>query len=107
MDMKTYYQRIRAAEAELRGVDVMVTSLATPDGGREGVVNLVRREIAARLLVDKKVRLATEDEVEGYERAAEEMRRQAEMEKTAQQIQVVVIPSEELSAVKTGRGKKN
>jgi hypothetical protein len=107
MDMKTYYQRIRAAEAELEGVDVMVTSLATPDGGREGVVNLLRREIAARLLVDKKVRLATEDEVEGYERAAEEMRRQAEMEKTAQQIQVVVMPSEELSAVKTGRGKKN
>lgn len=107
MDMKTYYQRIRAAEAELGGVDVMVTSLATSDGGREGVVNLVRSEIAARLLVDKKVRLATEDEVDEYQRAAEEMRRQAELEKTAQQIQVVVIPSEELSAAKPGRGKKN
>jgi lipase chaperone LimK len=107
MDLKTYYQRIRAAESELEGMDVMVTSLATPDGGRAGIVNLVRREIAARLLVDKKVRLATEDEAKEYQRAAAELRRQGELERSAQQIQVVVIPSEELSASKTGRGKKN
>ena len=73
MNLRAYYQKIRemAAELEPEGASVWLTSLATPDGGRAGVVVEAPRELAAKLIVEGKSRKATPDEV------ARETKRQA------------------------------
>lgn len=62
MELRAYYQKIRQIEAEIREESVVVTSLATPDGGRAGVRTEVPRSVAARLIADEKVVLASDEE---------------------------------------------
>ena len=62
MDLRNYYRKIREMEATMPEKFPVVTSLATEDGGREGVISEVSRYQAAKLMVEGKVRLATEQE---------------------------------------------
>ena len=43
MDLRAYYQKIRDTEAEITEAFPMVVSLATADGGKEGVLTEVTR----------------------------------------------------------------
>lgn len=61
MDLRDYYRRIRATEAELKEPFVTVVSTKTKDGGRRGVKTVVPRALAAKLLVGGKVRLDAAD----------------------------------------------
>jgi len=79
MDLRAYYQTIRKIEAEIREDSVVVVSLETPDGGRAGVLTEVPRSAAARLIVEQRVELASEEatarfraEVEARWKAAHE-----------------------------------
>lgn len=67
MDVKGYFRRLREKAAELEAGDQVVVSLPTQDGGREGVVSVVPREIACKLLVEMRARLATAEEKEAFE----------------------------------------
>lgn len=62
MNLREYYRRISAVEAEIDSAHVWVTSLETSNGGKAGVVNEVPRAMAARMIVDQQARLATEGE---------------------------------------------
>ena len=48
MNLKAYYQKLRQTEASLTNPDVVLISLATPNGGRAGVPTEVPRDIAAK-----------------------------------------------------------
>jgi hypothetical protein len=48
MDLQIYYRKIRAMEDSLKDPSVVLVSLETPDGGREGVRTEVPRRIGAR-----------------------------------------------------------
>jgi len=61
MDLKLYYQKIRDVEAKIPGAYVEVVSLATPDGGKGGMVTEVPRRIAAKMVVDGTAKLAKID----------------------------------------------
>jgi hypothetical protein len=63
MNVKAYFQKLRAAEQELPGDHVVVVSLRTADGAREGRVMELNRSLAAKMIVDRRVRLATENEI--------------------------------------------
>lgn len=65
MDMREYFARIKKTALDL-GEFVLITSLETPDGGKAGVVQEVAREIAARLIVERKARPATEEEAASF-----------------------------------------
>jgi len=56
MDLREYYRKIAETEAEMDEPFVMVVSRKTADGGRSGVKNVVPRAVAARMIVDGKVR---------------------------------------------------
>ena len=66
MDVRAYFQRIRQLEQELPAGDVVVISLSTADGGIEGRVMELDRTVAAKMIIDRRVRPATPQEVELY-----------------------------------------
>ena len=56
MELREYYRKIREVEAELEDAFVSVVSKKTTDGGRGGVKTVVPRAVAAKLIVDGKVK---------------------------------------------------
>lgn len=74
MDLRAYYQRIREIEAGIPDAEVVVITRATGDGGRRGQRTEVRRAVAARMVVDGKVDLASPEESEQFRRAVAQKR---------------------------------
>ena len=66
MDLRQFYRKIREIESSIPDKYPFVTSLATDDGGKEGVLAEVPRYQAARLIVEGKARLATDEEKKAY-----------------------------------------
>ena len=69
MDVKLYFQKIRSLEQQLPEGNVVVSSCKTADGGRPGRAMELTRSLAAKMIVDGKVRLATEQESAEYRSA--------------------------------------
>jgi hypothetical protein len=102
MDLKDYYQRMKELEESIPGAHVVIVSLATPDGGRQGQETEVPKAVAARLVLDKKARLATEEETRAFEVRKQELRVAAEAAIQAQPMQFV--PACGDAHTKPGRG---
>jgi hypothetical protein len=68
MDLRAYFQRIREIERTLASPTVLISSLATADGGRAGRLTAVAASLAARMIADGKCRVATDNERAEYER---------------------------------------
>jgi hypothetical protein len=66
MDLRQFYRKIRGVEASIPEPYPLVTSLGTADGGKEGLVAEVPRFNAARMIVEGKARLATDDEKKSH-----------------------------------------
>jgi hypothetical protein len=62
MELRSFFQLLREAEAAITSEHVVVASEATPDGGKAGIFTEVSRANAARLIVERRARLATADE---------------------------------------------
>ena len=62
MDLRAYYQKIRDVEAKIPGPYAVVVSLATPDGGKAGMLTEVPRRVAAKMVVDGTATLAVDGE---------------------------------------------
>lgn len=62
MDLRQYYAAIRVIEEQIGGDEALVVSEATSDGGKAGMVSEVTRHAGARLVVERKARLATPEE---------------------------------------------
>jgi hypothetical protein len=93
MDLRAYYGRIRETEAKLTGEHVVVVSLATSEGGKEGVRTEAPRAVAAKLIAEGRARVATEDEANEFREAHREARLRYEQDEAARRLQVTVIPS--------------
>ena len=78
MDLLAYYEKIRKIEALIEAVFAVVTSRATPDGGRAGVMTEVPRAAAARLIAEEKADLANPEEAAQFRAEA-----RSEMERGA------------------------
>jgi hypothetical protein len=90
-NIKEKFAYIRRLIQEIREPFVVIYSLATPDGGRAGVLGYVAREIAARLIANERARLATDGEIADYF-AEDERRRQAyEDEIQASRMHIAVV----------------
>ncbi|MDX2181794.1 MAG: hypothetical protein SFV18_19530 [Bryobacteraceae bacterium] len=66
MDVKAYFQKIRSVEQSLGQGDAIVVSLDTNDGGRAGRAMELSRELAAKMIVDGRVRMASAEEAERH-----------------------------------------
>lgn len=99
MDVKGYYRRLREKEAELPDGDLVVVSEATADGGQEGVVSVVPKQIACRLLVEGRARLASAEEKLRFEREERAAREAWQKVQEAQRIHVQVMNGLQQAAI--------
>src|ERR1700687_4220379 len=101
MDLRMFYQKLRKIEQEIAEPHVVVVSNETPDGGRAGQKSEVSRNLAARLVVEGKARLASPEEGAEYRNLVDQARQNAEQQALAQKIQVNVVSEADFRMVKT------
>jgi molybdenum-dependent DNA-binding transcriptional regulator ModE len=94
MDLRTWYKKIRDAEATLTGEHLVTISLATSEGGKEGVRTEVPRLIAARLIAEGRARVATDEEALAFHEKNRVALEEHHQEQAANRLQVVVIPAD-------------
>jgi len=100
MDLKAYYEKLRRIEAEMTDRDVVVVSLETPDGGKPGVKIEVPREIAAKLIVESRARLASEEEAAVLRAETVETKRLADQAAAASRMQLTVLSDADMKTLK-------
>ena len=105
MDLRAYYKKIHETEAGMTSKEVVLVSLATPDGGKTGVVTEVPTPIAARMVVEGSARQATEAEVLTFRERQTVAKQAADDTATASKVHVVVVPASVPAkpAVRTGK----
>lgn len=81
MNLRDFYANVRNTLATIEKPFVVLVSKNTPDGGKAGVLTLVKKETAARLIVEDRARLATDEESDSYFSNENAKRNQAEMER--------------------------
>ena len=101
MDLRMFYQKLRKVEQEIAEPHVVVVSNETPDGGRAGQKSEVSRNMAAKLVVEGKARLATPQEDAEFRSVIEQGRQEAEQRALAQKIQVNVVSEADFRMVKS------
>ena len=95
MDIRSYFQKIRAIEESIPERFAVISSLATPDGGVEGRLTEVPRSVAAQMTVDGKARLATAEETQQYRDQMDRARAEAEEASLANRLHVTVLTEQE------------
>jgi 16S rRNA C1402 (ribose-2'-O) methylase RsmI len=105
MDLRAYYKKMRDVEAAITSEEVIVMSKATADGGVDGVLCEVSRATAARLIVEKRARLATSEEVVSYRKQSDEQARRADQECMARKVQVAVLSDADFRSLKDAQRK--
>ena len=105
MDLKQYYRKIRETEAGLQDEYPVVVSLDTADGGKAGLVSEVSRSNAAKMLVEGRVALATDEQKKEFFEWQAEARKAAEQAELAQRVQVAIVSDPDLQTRIQGRKK--
>ena len=100
MDLKIYYQKLRQIEAGMAEGDAVMVSLETPDGGKAGVKTEVPRQTAARLIVEDRARLASEEEAAAYRTEGAEAKKLADQAAAANRMQITVLSETDLRTLK-------
>ncbi|MEK7406852.1 MAG: hypothetical protein AAB225_17385 [Acidobacteriota bacterium] len=100
MDLKVFYRKLRELEASIAEAYVVIVSQETPDGGRAGVRTEAPREVAARMVVEGKARLATPEEAAEYLVQMAEAKKAAEQLAAASRVQFTVLSEAELRALR-------
>jgi hypothetical protein len=96
MELKQYFRKVRQIEASLMERFPLVTSLETPDGGKPGLVSEISREQAAKMIVEGRAVLASEEEKELYRQQQAQAKRAAEKAELAKRVQVAIISERDL-----------
>jgi hypothetical protein len=104
MDLKLYYQKIRAKESEITEAFPIVVSNETADGGKPGVLTEVTSGIAAKMVVDGVARLATAQEAKAFRAVQVDAKRVADQAAAAAKVQFTVVSTTELNKLKSTPG---
>lgn len=106
MDIRLYFAKVKELEGSLPP-SVLVSSLETADGGAAGTLSEVTRAYAARMVLDGKARLATEEEAAAYHERVARTRAEAEQAVTAGRVQIAVLSEQEARALRAARQQKS
>ncbi|HUS05329.1 MAG TPA: hypothetical protein VMZ52_03485 [Bryobacteraceae bacterium] len=104
MDIRIYFQKVKAVEDSIDGMHAVIRSLETPDGGKAGVLTEVGRNLAARLVVDGRAVLASADEAKQFYRDAADAKAAFERIQAAKMVQVTVISEADLHKPQQRKG---
>ena len=100
MDLRSYYTKIRETEDLLSGAHLVVVSLKTSEGGKEGVRTEVPRGVAAKLIAEMRARVATDEEAFEFHEGHREAKERIDREEAARRLQVMVIPAQDFKQTK-------
>lgn len=103
MDLKQYFRKLRETESSLVDTYPVVVSLETADGGKGGVISEVSRAVAAKLIVENRAVLATEDQKAIYLHDQDLAKRTAEKAELARRVQVAIIADPDLQTSVSNR----
>ena len=95
MDVRSYYRKVKDTEEGLKGSEVVLVSLETPEGGKEGVRTEAPRSVAARMIAEGRARVATDAEASEFRDGLRAARQKHEREEAARRVQIVVMPQAE------------
>src|SRR6185437_7400501 len=95
MDVRSYYRKVKDTEEGLKGSEVVLVSLETPEGGKEGVRTEAPRTVAARMIAEGRARVATDAEASEFRDGLRAARQKHEREEAARRVQIVVMPQAE------------
>jgi hypothetical protein len=98
MDMKAYYQKLRAIEAGLPD-EVVLISKATPEGGRAGQFTEASRAVAARMIADGWAEQASAADTEQFRAQVQDNHTEEVRRRAAARIQVNVITEDQARAL--------
>ncbi|MGI8960624.1 MAG: hypothetical protein ACR2IV_12825 [Bryobacteraceae bacterium] len=96
MDLKQYFRKIRQIEATLSETFPLVASLETADGGKPGLVSETSREVAAKMIVEGRAVLASEEEKEFYREQQACAKAAAEKTELAKHVQIAIVSDRDL-----------
>jgi len=96
MNLKSYYQALRELEQSLTEPFAVLASQTTPDGGKEGLLTEVPKELAAKMIVDGRARLASADAVREFQEKKAEAKKTADTEAAANRMQMTLVPTVDL-----------
>ncbi|WP_321474487.1 hypothetical protein [uncultured Paludibaculum sp.] len=91
MDLKSYFRKVKDLERKYQERDIYVVSIATQDGGKDGVLTQVSRRVGCQLMVEGKARIANEQEVAQFVADQAARRVAHEKQEAVSRIQVQVI----------------
>ena len=100
MDLKGYYQKIRELERGFGATCPVIVSLETADGGKGGVKTEVPVHVAAKMVVEARARVATEDEAKEFHEQKNNAKRVADQLDSSRRMQVTVVSESDLRTPK-------
>lgn len=108
MNLRTYYQNVRRIREGLPEPYTLLTSLSSPNGGKEGVVTEVETSLAARMIADLAARPATDEEIAAHRAECELLRAEAKEDELRSKLRVTLVsdPGIRLETDKPERGEK-
>jgi hypothetical protein len=98
VDLRQYFRKIREIEAGLSDQFPVLRSLETPDGGKAGIISEVPRAIAAKMIVEGRAVLASEEERDSYRQQQQDAKAAAEKADLAKQLQVAFLSERNLTS---------
>jgi hypothetical protein len=107
MDVRVYFQKVRQLEATITHEHVVIVSEETSDGGKAGMMSEVSRYIAAKLIVEGRAKLATDEQAKAYSAAEETKREAAQRAEFATKVQVTLVAEPEALIKAGNKGPKS
>ena len=96
MDVRQYFRKLRETEANITDSYPLVMSLETEDGGKAGLITEVHRHVAAKMIVEGRAVLASDEEKARYRDQQAVAQRAAEKEQLSKRLQVAIVSESEL-----------
>ena len=93
MDLKIYFRRIREIEESLPDPFAVIISEANDDGAQGGIPMEVSSHLAAKMVVERRARLATAEESATFHETRMEAKKAADQLAAANRMQITVVPA--------------
>ena len=101
MSMRQFFEKIKEIEAGIKSAEVIVVSNETSDGGKAGVKSEVKRSVAARMIVEGRARLATDEEAQVMRQEVEAVYKRGLEVLNSGKVQLAVLTDSDMKAIKS------
>jgi hypothetical protein len=105
MDLRAYYAEIRRVEETIKEPFPVIVSISQGNGGKDGVMTEAERYRAAQAIVDKRSRLATEEEAAAYREKARKAYQDAQSEAAKAKRPYIVLSTSDIEELRRQQGQ--